>query len=62
MWPTCSDNNFMEFLLSSVTEDSLQQSSNGDMKRLVKETNTNIEAAVLLVMKAKYILPEVHPR
>ena len=32
------------------------------MKRLVKETDTNIEAAVLLVMKAKYILPEVHPR
>lgn len=41
-------------------EDSLRQSRNGDIKRLAKETDTNIEAAVLLVMKAKYILPEVH--
>ena len=53
--------NCTKFLVST-TEDSLRQSRNGDMKRLVKETDTNIEAAVLLVMKAKYILPEVHPR
>lgn len=41
-------------------EDSLRQSSHAEMKRLAKETETNIEAAVLLVMKAKLIIPEVH--
>ena len=43
-------------------EDSLRQSNNGDIKRLAKETDTNIEAAVLLVMKAKFIIPEIQPR
>lgn len=40
-------------------EDSLRQSSRAEIKRLAKETDTNVEAAVLLVMKAKLIIPEV---
>lgn len=45
---------------TKYVEYSLKHSSNGELKRLVKETNTNIEAAVVLVMKTKNILPEVH--
>lgn len=41
-------------------EYSLRHSRNGDLKRLVKEADTNVEAAVVLVMKTKDILPEVH--
>ena len=45
-----------------LAEDSLRQSNNREIKRLSKETNTNIEAAVLLVMKTKFIIPEIHTR
>lgn len=43
-------------------EYSLKHSSNLELKRLVKDTDTNISAAVVLVMKAKEILPEMHPQ
>lgn len=41
-------------------EYSLKHSSHHDLKRLVKETETNVEAAVVLVMKVKGIMPEIH--
>ncbi|XP_060581413.1 ELMO domain-containing protein 2-like [Ruditapes philippinarum] len=45
---------------TKYVEYSLRHSSQNELKRLVKETDTNIEAAVVLVMKTKMILPEVH--
>ncbi|XP_045203580.2 ELMO domain-containing protein 2-like [Mercenaria mercenaria] len=45
---------------TKYVEYSLKHSSHHELKRLVKETDTNIEAAVVLVMKTKFILPEVH--
>lgn len=48
------------FLLMMVSEYSLKHSSHNQLKRLVKEEDTNVEAAVVLVMKNKEILPEVH--
>ncbi|KAL4230242.1 ELMO domain-containing protein 1 [Mactra antiquata] len=41
-------------------EYSLKHSNKREFKRLVKETDTNVEAAVVLVMKTKAILPEIH--
>ncbi|WAQ99554.1 ELMD2-like protein [Mya arenaria] len=42
------------------TKYSLKRSSSRQLQRLVKEEDTNIEAAVVLVMKEKKVFPEVH--
>ncbi|KAH3835163.1 ELMO domain-containing protein 2-like [Dreissena polymorpha] len=49
-------------LRTKSIEYSLKHSKNGQLNRLVKEADTNIDAAVVIVMKTKYIYPEVHSR
>ena len=43
-----------------VTEYSLKHSNNSQLKRLVREVDTNVEASIVLVMKVKDIKPEIH--
>lgn len=45
---------------TKYVESSLKKSSNVQLKRLAKESDTNIEAAIVLVMKLKCIVPEIH--